>query len=297
LTIDGQRSQRPPEPQFDSFPGELRLRPFWVGWVYEIRGSKSTKVPVQPNGSFADVSDPTTWSPLDYIQIAYDVRHLDGVGYVLRREDGVTGCDFDHCLDETGRIADSRIAAYVSILASYTEISPSGRGLRILIRATLPPRDRRIGGIEMYDDRRFVSITGNRFPDTSPTVNYRQREIEMIHSHVFRQRAARRLSALSRPPANATPISSGHDDFDLLDCARRAKNGARFAALYDRGDWQGGGFPSRSEADLWLCARLMFWCGGNAMRVDRLFRQSALYREKWNRPDYRERTLAQASVE
>jgi putative DNA primase/helicase len=72
-----------------------------------------------------------------------------------------------------------------------------------------------------------------------------------------------------------------------------AKNGAAVRRL-----WEGdtSAYPSPSEADLALCGRLAFWTGGNASRIDALFRQSGLYREdKWHdRDDYREPTIAKA---
>jgi hypothetical protein len=39
---------------------------------------------------------------------------------------------------------------------------------------------------------------------------------------------------------------------------------------------------------------LAFWTQGDAARIDNLFRGSALMREKWNRADYRERTIRKA---
>jgi transcriptional regulator with XRE-family HTH domain len=80
------------------------------------------------------------------------------------------------------------------------------------------------------------------------------------------------------------------DDQTLIEKAKSAKDGAKFTAL-----WEGdiSGYKSQSEADLALCCLLAFWTGGDYERIDRLFRQSGLYREdKWGeRLDYRERTI------
>jgi P4 family phage/plasmid primase-like protien len=84
------------------------------------------------------------------------------------------------------------------------------------------------------------------------------------------------------------PITSGADDHELIEKAKNAKNGAKFTAL-----WDGltDGYDSQSEADLALCCLLAFWTGGDPVAIDRLFRQSGLYREKWEREDYREKTI------
>src|SRR5262249_19249146 len=70
-----------------------------------------------------------------------------------------------------------------------------------------------------------------------------------------------------------------------------AKNGAKFVAL-----WNGntGDYGSQSEADIALCSHLSFWTGKNPERMDALFRQSGLFRDKWDRTDYRLRTIAAA---
>ena len=80
-------------------------------------------------------------------------------------------------------------------------------------------------------------------------------------------------------------------DQELIEKAKNAKNGAKFTAL-----WSGDTsfYASQSEADLALCCLLAFWTGGDYERIDRLFRQSGLYREKWERDDYREQTIHKA---
>src|SRR5262249_52334796 len=73
--------------------------------------------------------------------------------------------------------------------------------------------------------------------------------------------------------------------------ASRARNGAKFHAL-----WTGdtSGYKSQSEADLALCNLLAFYCGPDPDRIDSLFCQSGLFRSKWQRDDYRQRTITLA---
>jgi putative DNA primase/helicase len=120
------------------------------------------------------------------------------------------------------------------------------------------------------------------------TVAERQAPVDAIHAEVFGERQRKR-SAQPGPAAPNTPTNV--DDAALLDKARKAKDGAKFAALYYRGDWQGQGYPSQSEADLWLAGKLAFWTARDRSRIDSLFRSSALMREKWDRDDYRQRTV------
>ena len=87
----------------------------------------------------------------------------------------------------------------------------------------------------------------------------------------------------------------GDDDRTQLERARKSKTGAKFISLYDVGDFENLGF-SHSEADLSLCSILRFWLGRDAARIDAAFRRSALMRPKWDRADYRDRTLEQALI-
>ncbi len=69
----------------------------------------------------------------------------------------------------------------------------------------------------------------------------------------------------------------------MLTKAREAANGEKFDRLW-RG--QTSGYESHSEADMALCCLLAFWTGGNHPQMDRLFRDSGLYREKWDEVHY-----------
>lgn len=73
----------------------------------------------------------------------------------------------------------------------------------------------------------------------------------------------------------------------------RQRENQRFDALY-RGEWQGS-YPSQSEADLALNGQLLKITDGDKNLTDVLFRASGLYRNKWERENYRNRTLALAA--
>jgi putative DNA primase/helicase len=76
-------------------------------------------------------------------------------------------------------------------------------------------------------------------------------------------------------------------DHDLIMAARAAKNGPAFELLWV-GNWQtyfqhqGKPVQSQSEADLAFCSMLAFWSAGNTAQMDRIFRQSGLFRAKWD---------------
>lgn len=244
-----------------------------VLWNRDVRDGKATKVPYQAHhpGLKAAVDDPATWAPFQDARAAYEDGKADGVGFVLG--DGVVGVDLDGCRDpQTGAI-DGGAQSIIDALASYTEISPSGTGVHILLRGSLPRGGRRKGKIEMYCDGRYFTVTGQHLDGTPTTIAERTTELASLHGRLFKTNGNGHRSA---PPDVA---SVRDDDQALLDRARRASNGHKFSGLWN-GDTSR--YASASEADQALATLLAFWSGADAARIDRLFRQSGLMREKWD---------------
>lgn len=272
---------------FAAIPAPLQEREQWVAWKIMDRQGKPTKVPVNcRNSKLADSSDPATWATLEEA-IPYARRHACGVGFVFAADDPFVGVDLDDCFDpESGELADWAMFV-VWHLASYAEISPSGRGLHLWMRGTIPSGRRRAGGIELYDRLRFFTVTGQSLTAPAAPIAERTDQLAALHALIFpaRPAVARPVSATSAMPALLT-------DDEVIQRAERATNGHKFRAL-----WAGdiSGYGSQSEADAALVGLLRFWVGDDEDRIDRLFRQSGLVREKWDRPDYRRRTLALAA--
>jgi primase-polymerase (primpol)-like protein len=101
---------------------------------------------------------------------------FDGIGFVLTGHDPYVGMDIDNCRDpNTGKL-DYSAQAIIKMLNSYTEISPSGEGIRIFIKAEIPAKGRKKFGIELYGAKRYLTVTGHHF-DGSPTA-IEERKIE-----------------------------------------------------------------------------------------------------------------------
>jgi putative DNA primase/helicase len=283
-------------PRLESIPAELRgLDQFGV-WRFEEFVDEETgeiewdKIPINArSGRRASSTNPSTWTTFDRAVRTYGRGSCDGVAFFLRPEGGLVGFDLDKCVDQTTGTIEEWARSIVDRLDSYCELSPSGRGLRLFVYGQLPPRDRREGRFECYSSARFLTLTGRRLDGTLATIEHRQAELTAIHTEIFASRVAKRNAA---PP----PPSGGHhphnlSDLEIVEKAVAAKNGSKFRRLYS-GDTSGYG--SRSEADAALCSLLAFYTGPDAARIDELFRGSGLMRGKWNRADYRDRTIALA---
>ena len=274
-------------------PASMKTMPQWVCWRAEERSGKGTKVPYSPfSGARARSDDPSTWGTLLEARDAAEKKGYHGIGFVFTASDPFCGVDLDCCVDpETGEV-EPWAKEIVEDLDSYTEISPSGTGLHVIVQAKLPEGGNRKDHVEMYDRSRFFTVTNRRLPGTSHLVEERQEQLTALHSRLFPPRvdgpAANGASARTREPSN------GLTDAEILARAMRAKGGERFAAL-----WTGdrSGYPSDSEADLALCSMLAFWIGPDENRIASLIARSGLARDKWNREDYRRRTIARALSE
>ena len=248
----------------------------WVLYRIETVKAKPTKVPFQPNGRKASTTDANTWSTLDDVCRAYEAGGWDGIGFVFSENDPFVGVDIDKCRDPiTGEI-ETWAREMIDSLDTYAEASPSGTGLHGIARGELPPGGRKRGPIEMYNRDRYFTITGNLLAGAPTTIEDRTQELATLHAETFPEKT--KPSAVVRLHA-AAPISLG--DQKVLDLMRVEKNGSKFSDLYD-GRWQDYGYPSQSEADEALVSKLAFYVGPNASQIDRLFRSSGLYRDKWD---------------
>jgi hypothetical protein len=130
----------------------------------------------------------------------------------------------------------------------------------------------------MYDraSPRYLTLTGHHLPGTPTTIEDRTAALAALHAEV-----AAAIAPTTHTKSNGTrsPHPGEPDDDVLLERARSAANGEKFRRLFDTGVTDG---EDHSAADLALCGLLAFWAGRDAARMDRLFRRSALMRDKWN---------------
>ncbi|MDY3811006.1 hypothetical protein [Desulfovibrio porci] len=167
------------EPDRAGIPSSLRAIPQWVCWIAVPRDNgKVSKVPVSAAlncaGAPASVDKPPTWTDFETAWAYYEKNRgqklkvagksgpLSGVGIVLTRELGLMGVDLDNAI-ENGTL---KVWARDLLLrtSTYTEFSPSGCGLRMFTKGTLPPEaPKRVGNIELYCSGRFLTLTGRLF--------------------------------------------------------------------------------------------------------------------------------------
>jgi putative DNA primase/helicase len=144
----------------EGIPKQMTRRPQWIVWKLELRGEKWTKVPYCPGGGPASHSDLMTWRTFPEALSAYAADSYDGIGFVFSSGDPYVGIDLDKCRDpETGIIEPWAQKVIDGFTQVHVEASPSGTGLHIIAEGELE-ECMKIGPVEMYDMKRFFTMTG-----------------------------------------------------------------------------------------------------------------------------------------
>ena len=274
---------------------ELKSQKIWLCWNYETRKGKRTKVPISASGTATGTNSEYahTWVTYDEAIKAADKHGYNGVGFTIPQ--GYFFLDIDH-----KELTDPFVQLMLERFNSYAEYSVSGGGIHIYGKCdidrvpTYLDKDGKLrldkafymknphNSTELYCGgitNRFSVYTGN-----------------VIHNVPLKECTDALLVTLDKDMRRKQKVKYSEkrdgDDRELFDIVAnllKQKNGEKFRKLYCDGDFSNYG--SQSEADCALCAMIAFRTGADPEMIDRVFRSSALYREKWERDDYREATI------
>lgn len=301
-------AETPPKPTYRAdldklygLPEHIRKHPYFCLWKWELNKNRDgwTKVPCNPKtGNGAQSTNSNTFAGFEETLDKYASGGYDGVGIGLF--EGRSGIDIDHHLKD-GEL-DEFARSIMDTMGAYTEISPSGDGIHILFVAekfaSSITRDdyrksyyfnrSRYNGLEAYVcglTNKFLTITGDTISEGNDgDKSDGLRKVLDTHMRRTPKQNDKRKSVV-RGRANTS------DDKLIRKAKASKKNGDKFSKLWD-GDISDYG--SHSEADQALCNMLVWWTNHDLERTDKLFRESGLYREKWERDDYRNGTIENA---
>lgn len=243
-------------------PQSLTSRNQWVVWRSEERNGKPTKVPYNARtGKPAESDNPLTWAPY---AVAFATAHAyDGIGYVFSPDDVFTGIDLDDCM------SDEVIAPWAETLLlslnSYSEISPSGTGIKIWVEGTIPgsakPRKDKIptdiipadapGSIEMYSERRFFTVTGWHVDGTPQTINVANGVLTNLYNKLKPAPVVMPTSRPTTAPAGRKYLErwAQHKIDYAVERVRSAVDGERHNERYAMARLLGGLIPHSLASD------------------------------------------------
>lgn len=255
---------------YEKLPQELKDYPYFCGWKYETRNGSRTKVPKSVKGHNADNSDLDDFCGLS--EIIGHIGKYDGIAIT----GDMAAIDIDHCIED-GKLSDMA-EEIVSKVNTYTEISPSGTGIRLIGKTYGFNYDKEKYyinnckyGLEVYaarDKGQFVTITGNAIGDKHV------RDITDVLPEILEKYMCRPVSTQTESPIEAP--GSFLTDEEVIEKASKSVSGDKFSSLYD-GDISG--YPSQSEAELAFMTMLAFWCGGDEEQMERIYLGSRLKRK------------------
>lgn len=228
-----------------SIPQALKNNKRWAPWraIWNEKRQKFDKIPHRADQPAYGISSakPAQWFDYDVALAAYlnNQEKFSGIGYVMTGPHGVIGVDLDDCI-ANGEIAPWA-AEVIAKLDSYTEVSPSGNGLRVLAFGDLPNDwTNHEVGIELYggNEARFLTVTGLHVSG-SPTEVRPAREdvIKQLESRYAKERRKAEVIDLNMPDVLDELLIPALDSLDISYTARDflktgAHSGDRSRALF-----------------------------------------------------------------
>lgn len=279
-----------------------------------MKPGKNKKFPVSNDGIKIDCHDPAHWMSM---QQALDVVQTKpenwGVAFVLTAADPFFFIDIDSALvnDAWNPIAHHLCEAFAGCAV---EVSNSGTGLHIIGVGVAPPHACKSMpalqlNLEFYTERRFIALTGT---NAQGSAGYAARPecLQWLVEQFFPFKTRGEFEGWTEGPCEEWRGPA--EDSELLRRALASRSAASafggkaaFADLWTANiEVLGTAFPpdpssiypfNASSVDSALAAHLAFWTGRDCERMERLMRESALVRSKWDdRDDYLERTILAA---
>lgn len=282
---------------------KLKQLPIWVKWKKQevqtpggdgLKTTRFTKVPYQLNGKMASPVNPEQWATYDAV-IASDQTGYDGIGFTISKEYPLLCIDLDHVIKD-GELCREDLQILVETADTYTELSPSGTGLHIILEldkhfSLLTNKKSNDDGtaIEIYTENRYFTFTGQPFGEAKEMrkvdIETAQELIRMV-GYPWGKKAE-----IIAPTVEPESVTYTMPSTTLLSKMFKAKGGTKLKKLYDGdiSDYNDDG----SAADAALVTALAFWTGKNATQIEEIWLQSPLgQREKTQkRKDYRDRTI------
>ena len=255
-----------------NIPFTLKQMKQWVCFRIRKTDLKTEKYMISPiTGKFAKSNENETWSDFKTAYNYMIKNRLHGLAFVLT--EGIVFIDIDHSIDDKGDFSELTKTLLLELPNTYAEKSVSGKGVHILCYGQLPinamKRNDKIG-LEMYDTKRFICITGDLIENRKNLLDY-SNKIQSINESFVGKRIPKQVITFEH--------SISFDDKELLLKIRNSKIGSTFERLYS-GDISG--YPSHSNADFAFVRMLAFWTQ-DRQQIDSIFRSSGLYRDKWDR--------------
>ena len=263
---------------YQNIPDELKELKQWCGFKLENRNGKTTKLPINAyTGGYGKSNDEGTWSDFQTALSSINEFGCDGIGFYFKPP--YFGIDIDNVRQEIDNYrsdedSENLVAEFIDMMCSYSEVSVSGNGIHIIAKGEIPKGGRRKGNVEIYDSGRFFVMTGDKIGAYNGITEDELGKINYLHNKYIASNEVSAARNAQSQEGNKLSVD------DIIKIAGNSKNGIRFK-LFINGGWEQF-YDSQSEADMAFANDLAFWTNRDYNKMDDIFRQSSLYRDKWD---------------
>jgi hypothetical protein len=283
----------------------------WICWSYVPKPGKPkpAKVPTDPRTRRAiDPHQPSAWMTADEASAAAMLSGGKlGVGFVFTTQDPFFFLDIDGCVTPDHQWSPLALELLGLLPRAAAECSVSGTGLHVFGRC--PPGFQNFGsrspqGVELYTHLHFAAIGTNQIGDADTVCP----GLFEVAARYFPARALATAAVWTTEPVEGCGFDGDDDELvqwaldRSIDGSYQISGHPSFRDLWERNEEAFGRWPDPNRAydesgpDYALALELAYLTGGDCERVERLMRESALYRPKWDaHATYlRELTIAKA---
>ncbi len=206
-------------------PQEMQRLSQWCVWRYKDQANgRRAKIPHTIDGRGGSHSDPATWhSFAEVIQAYWTETTFNGIGFYFSADDGFTGIDFD-----TSKVHHDNMPAHQWFrekalgVGSYTEVSPSGNGIHVIVKGRMKTRKSVVlntVGIEIYSMQRYFTMTGMVIDERHVEIKDGQALLDEFESH-FRPKPI--AADVDISPTTDGDRELGLSDEEVLAIARKS---------------------------------------------------------------------------
>lgn len=270
------------EYMYEEVPQELKQVNHWCFFklVPDEKRKKMKKVPFNPHsGGYGASNDEQTWSDFETAVAANEKYNGNGIGFYFKEP--YVGIDLDDIAGELERYKNNdyeknMVFEFIETFKSYSEISISGTGLHIIVKGKIPGDRRRKDNVEIYSSGRFFTVSGNKIGKYDGINEATDLNMERIYKKYLENNVIQ----FQRDGEFFSTIDLSESE--IISSVTKSRSGYKFMNFMNGGWEKDSAYSSQSEADLAFANMLAFWCGRDYTKMDSLFRQSSLMRDKWD---------------
>ena len=276
---------------YENIPDNLKKEKRWCLYKIIQRDGKNTKLPLMPSAKPAKSNDKMTWHSYEDCIAALNRNIGEGLGFFLG--EGYIGIDIDKVSDDIMAYsldyrASSMTADFLREISTYAELSPSKTGLHFIGKGKVPGERKRHKNLEIYDEGRFFTVTGNviKDRDRNKVINI-DSELKPLYEKYMPK------TTVINSEYRKNQVNTFYKENPFVQRYRQSSNDV-LELLFEKGYFSYTGedlrriyygnyesyFNSRSETDFFMLKRLLYYTSDINEAVS-LIENSGLKREKW----------------